>query len=196
MSTQRPLAIADVFKFYNDVVKPVYSHIEAIQNALPIELLFEIHSAFDHLKRYYVNEESEHSVAKSAFGHLKRGVLDAYKIDLKVFNEEVEQIQRTYDLEFVDNGKYLLNFNQAKYEIRELATAARVQVQNDNLDDVFEKWSQVSVKIAYFRKEFIGNKLVDLDWSTKKSKRFLTKEKVYSFLIGVASSLVATAIVS
>ena len=40
----------DVYKFYNEKVKIIYSEIEARNNVLPIELLFEIHSAFDHLK--------------------------------------------------------------------------------------------------------------------------------------------------
>ena len=37
----------EVYKFYNEKVKIIYSEIEARNNVLPIELLFEIHSAFD-----------------------------------------------------------------------------------------------------------------------------------------------------
>ena len=47
----------DIYQFYNDRVKIVYCEIEAKNNTLPVELLFEIHSAFDHLKRIQkVNE--------------------------------------------------------------------------------------------------------------------------------------------
>lgn len=35
----------DVFVFYRDYVKPLYCEIEARDNTLPVELLFEIHAA-------------------------------------------------------------------------------------------------------------------------------------------------------
>lgn len=41
----------DVYRFYNEFVKVIYSEIEARNNTLPVELLFEVNSAFDHLKR-------------------------------------------------------------------------------------------------------------------------------------------------
>jgi hypothetical protein len=44
----------EVYQFYNDKVKILYSEIEARNNVIPVELLFEIHSAFDHLKRFHV----------------------------------------------------------------------------------------------------------------------------------------------
>ena len=49
----------DVFQFYNDYVKILYSEIEARNNTLPVELLFEIHSAFDHLKRIYIDKDDD-----------------------------------------------------------------------------------------------------------------------------------------
>lgn len=65
--------INEVFSFYNDFVKPLYSEIEAENNDLPVELLFEIHAAFDHLKRYYIGEEKEEICCSKAISHLKRG---------------------------------------------------------------------------------------------------------------------------
>ena len=49
----------EVYQFYNDTVKIIYSEIEAKKNSLPVELLFEIHSAFDHLKRIHIDNEPE-----------------------------------------------------------------------------------------------------------------------------------------
>ena len=49
----------EVYRFYNDTVKVIYSEIEARNNTLPVELLFEINSAFDHLKRIHVDNEPE-----------------------------------------------------------------------------------------------------------------------------------------
>ena len=72
----------DVYDFYNEKVKIIYSEIEARNNVLPIELLFEIHSAFDHLKRIHVDGEAADEQAGKAYSHLKRGCLDAFKLKL------------------------------------------------------------------------------------------------------------------
>ena len=63
---------SDVYVFYNEKVKIIYSEIEARNNTLPVELLFEIHSAFDHLKRIHVDGEPEDRCAEKAFSHLKK----------------------------------------------------------------------------------------------------------------------------
>ena len=62
----------DVYCFYNEKVKLLYSEIEDRDNTLPVELLFEINSAFDYLKRIHVDNESEDKCAEKAFTHLKR----------------------------------------------------------------------------------------------------------------------------
>ena len=82
----------DVYKFYNEKVKIIYSEIEARNNVLPIELLFEIHSAFDHLKRIHVDGESAEEQAGKAYSHLKRGCLDAFKLKLKFFNDDQKRV--------------------------------------------------------------------------------------------------------
>ena len=43
--------IKEIFEFYEQYVKPIYSEIEAKRNNIPVELLFETYAAFDHLKR-------------------------------------------------------------------------------------------------------------------------------------------------
>ena len=65
----------EVYDFYNTRVKVAFSEIEARDNKLPGELLFEIHAAFDHLKRFHLDEESEQDAANKAYSHLKRGLL-------------------------------------------------------------------------------------------------------------------------
>lgn len=112
----------EVYLFYNERVKVAYSEIEAKGNALPIELLFEINSAFDHLKRYHVDGQSEDEAAQKAYSHLKRGVLDAYKIKLKYFNEEYKKL-------FVDNGDNS-SYGDADY-IRSVILADEVTVDEN-----------------------------------------------------------------
>ncbi|GHS94758.1 hypothetical protein FACS1894107_15000 [Planctomycetales bacterium] len=46
---------SEVFAFYDRQVKVIYADIEARNNLLPLELLWEIHAAFDHLRRFHVD---------------------------------------------------------------------------------------------------------------------------------------------
>jgi len=93
----------DVYLFYNEKVKILYSEIEARNNSLPVELLFEIHSAFDHLKRIHVDNEQEDQCAEKAFSHLKRGLLDAFKLKLMYHNKDYEKLLKLRaDLQLLD----------------------------------------------------------------------------------------------
>ena len=49
----------ELYKFYNDNTKIIYADVEARNNSLPVELLFEINAAFDHLKRFHLGEKEE-----------------------------------------------------------------------------------------------------------------------------------------
>ncbi len=145
----------DVYVFYNERVKVAYSEIEARGNALPIELLFEINSAFDHLKRYHVDGQSEEEAAQKAYAHLKRGVLDAYKIKLKYFNEEYQKM-------FSDDGNKYKSYNaeiirdaiRERNRISELATKARLSEGSNNVSDAFDGWYAVSIQIDEFEKKY------------------------------------------
>ena len=75
-----------VYEFYDELIKPTYSKIEANNNTLPVELLFEIHAAFDHIKRIYIEKEDEQSCCRKAISHLRRGSYDIFKLELKYFN--------------------------------------------------------------------------------------------------------------
>ena len=85
------MQIKDIFIFYQEYIKPIYAEIEAKRNQIPVELLFETYASFDHLKRFYLDDESEEESSRKALSHLKRGVLDAFKLKLKYFNEDIEK---------------------------------------------------------------------------------------------------------
>jgi hypothetical protein len=78
-----------LFRFYSDLVKPLYAEIEARNNTIPVELLFEIHSAFDHISRIYSKHENIEKSIGDSYGHLIRGCLDAFKLKLKYYNSDL-----------------------------------------------------------------------------------------------------------
>lgn len=43
------MTVQEIFQFYADEVKPALAKAQVSENALPVELLNEIHAAFDHL---------------------------------------------------------------------------------------------------------------------------------------------------
>jgi len=117
----------EVYSFYQEFVKPIYSEIEARWNDIPVEFLFEFYAALDHLKRFQLNESSEEESCTKALSHLKRGVLDAFKLKLKYFNTDVEHfLKSSVDFQLIDNGRFISSFYSDRAEIIQVAKQARL----------------------------------------------------------------------
>jgi hypothetical protein len=158
----------DVYCFYNEKVKILYSEIEARNNSLPVELLFEIHSAFDHLKRIHADGESESQCAERAFSHLKRGLLDAFKLKLMYHNKDYSKILNLKaDLRLIDNGRFLPSLLCKRKEIIDIAKTARLFEGKKDTDEAFEKWYEVSALIDQFEKNFFDSSKIQ--WAKKIS---------------------------
>jgi len=180
----------EVYLFYNDKIKILYSEIEARNNTLPVELLFEIHAVFDHLKRIHVDGEPEAQCAEKAYSHLKRGALDAFKLKLKYFNDDYSKLLKTKtDLRFIDNGKFLPSMLNKKKTITDTAKVARLFEGKKNIDNAFEKWYEVSDLIDQFEKEFFDPEKIQ--WAKKMN--FLRDAK--TFFVGIITGIIGSAIV-
>ena len=188
------MQVQDVFKFYQEYIKPIYSEIEAKRNQLPIELLFETYASFDHLKRFYLNEENEYESSTKALSHLKRGVLDAFKLKLKYFNEDLERfLSLKIDFELIDNGEFIKKFHKERNEIYKIAKLARLNESKKDIDEAFKKWYEVSIKIDEFEEKYL-NRLDTVEWAKKKTFSWINKDSIRGFIIGILSSLVVWAI--
>lgn len=181
----------EVYEFYNNTVKVIYSEIEAKNNTLPVELLFEINSAFDHLKRIHIDNESEDLQSQKAYSHLKRGCLDAFKLKLKYFNDDVSKIYRKKaDLRIIDNGQYLADFIQAKAKIFKIAKEARLNEGKMDTELALQEWSHVSVLIDSFEDKFFNTE--KLHWAEKQSFFHFNANFWLGVLAGIISSVVVT----
>lgn len=179
----------EVYQFYNEIVKIAYSEIEARKNIIPVELLFEIHSAFDHLKRFHLGEEEETAASTKAYSHLKRGVLDAYKLKLKYFNEDYEKyFKKNPELRIIDSGRFYPRALKLKKEIVSSAKVARITESKKENDVAFENWYKTSLLIDEFEDEFFD--VEKLSWS-KKQGYF---QFGFNFLIGIIAGVIASAI--
>jgi len=180
----------DVYHFYNDKVKILYSEIEARNNTLPIELLFEIHSAFDHLKRIHVDGESEELCSGKAFAHLKRGLLDTFKLKLKYHNDDYSRLLKyKVDFRYIDNGKFLPSLLEDRKKIIHLAKNARFFEGKTDIEAAFEKWYEVSELIDKFEDEYFDQS--KLQWAKKIN--FLHNAR--TFIVGIITGIIGSAIV-
>ena len=180
----------DVYQFYNEKVKIIYSEIEARNNSLPVELLFEIHSAFDHLKRIHVDNEPDTICTEKAFSHLKRGLLDAFKLKLKYHNEDYKKLFKfKADLRLIDNGSFLPLFLSKRKTIIDIAKKARLFEGKRDIENAFERWYEVSELIDQFENEYFNSSKIQ--WAKMISFfRFLI-----SFIIGIISGIIGSVIV-
>lgn len=185
----------DVYQFYQDYIKPLYCEIEAEGNELPVELLFEIHAAFDHLKRLHVDHEEESLCCHKAISHLKRGALDVFKLKLKYYNSDVDELLKCgADLGLIDNGNFIINLLADKTTIHNLAKNARLSESNHAPEYAFDAWCETSLKIDQFREDYLKHH-DKFEWAKKKTFQWLNKDAirgaVIGFLTGIASSLFA-----
>lgn len=190
------MQIKNIFQFYQEYIKPIYAEIEAKRNQIPVELLFETYASFDHLKRFYLDGESEEDSSKKAISHLKRGVLDAFKLKLKYFNEDIENfLSLKIDFELIDNGTFIQEFHKKRNKIYKIAKVARLNESKKNIDEAFEKWYEVSVELDKFEEEYL-NRLDTVEWAKKKTFSWINKDSIRGFAMGILSSLFVWAITS
>jgi len=186
MENQDPLA--EAYLFYEKYAKPAIVNLQSEHDEIPMEFLLEIYSAFDHLKRFYINDEDKNKVAKEVINHLKRSALDCYKTYLVLFNKELSEIENNYDLTLLDNGYYYPKFLARKYDIHKNAATARSAYPNFTTEQEFELWNNVYKLIFDFKKEMIEDYKDNLGWAKKKSKIRRVKGYLISFLLGFLSS--------
>jgi len=180
----------EIYSFYNERVKILYSEIEARENTLPVELLFEIHSAFDHLKRFHIDNEPENICAEKAFSHLKRGLLDAFKLKLKYHNKDYNKLQKMKaDLHLIDNGMFWPSLINKRMEIIKIAKEARLHEGKRDTDGAFDKWYKTSELIDQFESEYFESPKIL--WA----KRLGFFHRFWKIIVGIICGIIGSAIV-
>ncbi|MCL2800387.1 MAG: hypothetical protein FWD28_01330 [Treponema sp.] len=179
----------DVYNFYNEKVKILYSEIEARENTLPVELLFEIHSAFDHLKRFHIDGEQESQCADRAFSHLKRGMLDAFKLKLKYHNKDYEKLLKMKaDLHLIDNGMFWPSLLSKRTEIIILAKEARLYEGKKEIDGAFDNWYKTSELIDQFENDYF--KSPKIQWAKKQYLFRRFTNVIIGLIVGVIGGII------
>lgn len=190
-----PASFGEVFRFYYDVVKPLYSKIQA-DNVLPSETLFEINAAFDHLSRHWHYAEDEKVVAEKTYSHLKRSCLDIFKLCVVQTMDKYDDLKRI-DTSVVDNGEFDARLIALIGDIKQGAAEARA-VEGDTRDDdghikAFEHWLSVYKKCVSFERDFYRNRKVD--WARTRERKRRWRDRWETLAIGVLGGILVTLLV-
>lgn len=104
MARRKPQNFDELFKFYYEDFKPLYNRLH-IEGEPPLEMLFEINAAFDHMSRHWYYDEKEVDVVDQSCRHLKRGSFDAFKIMLLKTMDKYNELLNV-DTSIIDNGRF------------------------------------------------------------------------------------------
>jgi hypothetical protein len=149
----------EVFDFYTEYIVLPMRDAEHRSRSVPVEFLFEIHSAFDHLKRITYDNCDAAECCSKAIGHLKRCALDAYKLNLKDFNDAYDRwADGTVDWRLVNNMQYASAALQARFAIDRKAEEARMFVARTDLTESFDLWLDVQQLIDDFRRTYLEDR--------------------------------------
>jgi len=188
---EHPETLDELFRFYNETVKLLYSSVQ-VENQLPAEVLFELNAAFDHLSRRWIYGESERDVVHHAYSHLKRSCLDVFKLRVKTAIEEARELYRL-EISLIDNGEYERNLKALVQQIKAGATEARriegrTKEENDGSIRAFDAWQPVFEDCVKLEKEFYFHP--SLNWAKRTDLKHRTKKFVGSIVAaGIAGAL-------
>ncbi len=197
----KPSTLPELFQFYHDYVKLLYSSVQ-VENHLPIEVLFELNAALDHLSRHWVYDETEQHVVEKAYSHFKRSCLDIFKLKLKQTMDQYAEL-KGIDTSIIDNGRFEGAMRDLAYEIKNDAISARriegmIKDTPGNSIFAFDLWEPVFNKCIIFEKDFYRNP--NLDWARSKVKLYTRKQAILSvktqIILSILGSFIAGAVLS
>ena len=187
-----PETLEELFALYHDRYKPLYSYVQVLANQIPAELAFEMQAALDHISRHYQFQEPLERCLDLASRHIKRAILDCYKLMVRYILDEYEEL-RKIDLSIIDNGEFKRELRKLIAAIRVDATKAR-RYEGDTTahgdwHTAFESWDVAFSNCVRFHEEFYLNE--NVDWARGKQWWKTWRQRVEGFVVGVISSFAA-----
>lgn len=176
----------ELFDFYQNQVKLYYSAVQS-ENELPVEVLFEINAAFDHLSRLYVYGEDEAVVVRKAYSHLKRSCLDVFKVAVREALKKYKELQ-SIDISLIDNGEFEKDLKRLVSEIKKGAVDAR-RLEGDPRTNsgseipAFDRWVPVYENCLRLEDDFYNH--ASVDWAKHKGRRLSLKTMTVSIIASV-----------
>lgn len=192
MNSETPKSIPELFEFYYDFVKPLYSQIQT-ENALPHETLFELNAALDHISRIWHYEEPEDHAVERAYGHLKRSCLDIFKLRVKEARNQFEEL-RKIDTSIIRQGEFdseLIDlFSELKLQARNARSKEGEYRSTNEQEHAFELWLPVLEMCITLEQKYYRNDAVN--WA-KKRQSYIGKKK---YIISISAAFLGGILVN
>lgn len=201
MAETVPTSIEGVLEFYNSEVHDALATAMIFENDFPDAVLNEIRNALTHIGRSItadLNSIERESELASAYRHLKRTCLDSFKLSILFLADEldrmVEALEDQYHLpEKVHRSLIALREKRIRLQVNEGVRLPDDVVLAD-YKDLFNEYDKSRTELL----EEYGSDTSDGRRELKS--RGIRKQEamriVLAFLVGVASSLVATGLIS
>lgn len=141
--------IADIYKQYQQTVKPYVAQLEVMENEFPIEILNEVRAIMSHIAKCYeiTNEELIQKNIGKAKSHMKRCVLDCYKYLCLAYSDYYENFVHKYrftDLTVVDNGEFWSDLCETVSKAKkQLILAKQKEGMVEDVEDAYNDLSGV-----------------------------------------------------
>jgi len=182
--SESPQTFNDLFDFYQNQVKIYYSAVQA-DNELPLEVLFELNAALDHISRHYVYKEPESQTVEKAYSHFKRACLDIFKIAVRDTLDHYKELLRI-DISLIDNGRFEKELRSLIFQIKRGSCHARQMEGKQRTHDedgvpAFDLWVPVYENCLRFEQEFYLNDAID--WAKRKGKILSAKTLIVSVIV-------------
>lgn len=184
----------ELYKYHEEIFKPIYADMVSILGEKPEQIAFELEAALSHIAVAHTHSDSYDENINKAYGHLQRASLDSVKIMWLEYRERSEKIILDPDLrKFAVNAseKDLLDkFEEAENMARK---ARKKEITNTGRDP--SQSIELYYEAASLFREVVG--LIDPKKVTHFNRikyKWIKKENIFSFLIGLVSSLLVSMI--
>lgn len=133
MTQELQIEIAECYRQYCGVIKPLIAQIEAQTERFPLPLFNEIRAFNDHIARCYYDNPSDEKIKEQvnrAKRHITRITLDCFKsLNVIAYSqiEEFERQTRNIDLTVLDNGLFYPEYSRRKVEAARIVRNAKIQ---------------------------------------------------------------------
>lgn len=180
---------AEVYRFYAEHVKPVYSWIEARKNSLPIGLLAKIQDAFNELRGVYSDGSDADEGFAKAISALKQGAIEAHHQEFDIVRGECERFCKQAHTKGIDTG----SFDQKLRELRNKATddaadALRLEEAGE-VHQAFAKWQEVSATLKQIREDYL-TRLGEGKWEKTFRQKLMSMGDLRAIIWTLVFSLV------
>lgn len=183
---------AELYKFHEDVFKPIYGDLVAVLGSKPEQIAFEVEATLSHIAVAHTKPDIREDNLIKAHGHLKRAALDAVKILWLEYREKTEKF-------IADDELRRFAINSSEKELLEKYQAATNKAREARREELTNTGAapEISIDLYYESAKAFCDvlDLIDPDKERQFQKfRFWYKKKeiIVSFVVGFLSSLLVT----